>query len=294
MDKFKGVAALRKTIELVLQKLNMYQDTMNEISREELLEIMGNENLDLSWIASQESVNELARLVNILGSNLLENWDNLIQPEPIIDEIPDVFEYLIVGDKVHISALKVYNDDLGEYDDLVIKGKYKISDKVYTTIVGDGTDLARLINPNLRSITIADDVGCYKLPLVTSCEIDGVDYTNNNLQSIDFSGLALLEKPVFIPGNFRSLRSLTSLNLSFKDQWVCTSGISFSSCSKLTRLDLTHIDFSKCNSMTMGNMFSGCISLTEILVSRNEWPADLSMAYDMFKNCGVDHVTFVN
>ena len=48
VDKFKGVAALRKTIELVLQKLNMYQETMNEISREELLEIMGNNDLDLS------------------------------------------------------------------------------------------------------------------------------------------------------------------------------------------------------------------------------------------------------
>lgn len=42
MDSFTGLKALRKTIELVLQKLNMYQDKMNEISREELLEIMGN------------------------------------------------------------------------------------------------------------------------------------------------------------------------------------------------------------------------------------------------------------
>ena len=63
MDKFKGLKALRKTIELVLQKLNMYQDKMNEISREELLEIMANNDLDLSWIASQESVNELKGLI---------------------------------------------------------------------------------------------------------------------------------------------------------------------------------------------------------------------------------------
>ena len=80
MDKFKGVAALRKTIELVLQKLNMYQETMNEISREELLEIMGNNDLDLSWIASQESVDALRSEINncseqiIAVRKLLDPW----------------------------------------------------------------------------------------------------------------------------------------------------------------------------------------------------------------------------
>ena len=39
MSSLKLVDALRKTIELVLQKLNMVQDEMNELSREELLEI---------------------------------------------------------------------------------------------------------------------------------------------------------------------------------------------------------------------------------------------------------------
>ena len=51
MDAYLGIKSLRRTIELVLQKLNMVQDEMNELSREELIEIMGNNDLDLSWIA---------------------------------------------------------------------------------------------------------------------------------------------------------------------------------------------------------------------------------------------------
>ena len=67
----------------------------------------------------------------------------------------------------------------------------------------------------------------------------------------------------------------------------------FNSCSSLISLDLTLFDTR--NAMDIRRMFLNCTNLKEIKVSRSKWISSVDyVKEEVFKNCGVDHVTYVD
>jgi len=97
---------------------------------------------------------------------------------------------------------------------------------------------------------------------------------------------------------FSGCKSLTSLDLgSFNTSSVTNMSSMFSGCDSLTSLNLSSFDTS--NVTNMCSMFEDCEQLTSIVVS-SLWDTskasssvieDASGILNMFKNCGVDHVT---
>ena len=88
---------------------------------------------------------------------------------------------------------------------------------------------------------------------------------------------------------FGACSSLTSLNLSnFDTSNVTSMNAMFSNVSNLTELDLSSFDTSNVTNMTW--MFSGSTNLQNIYVGPN-WSIDGTDIYQMFNNCGTDHVT---
>ena len=360
MDAVTGINALKRTIELILQKLNMVQDEMNELSREELIEIMGNNDLDLSWIASQESVNELRKE---LLSAIKDMNDRMLNP----------FVGLTVG---YLSELNQFRHDIIN-DDIVITGKsasqsctdmsvkeayvgsdnkcHKTTIKTSIPIIGDqvvtvnvdkcvlfeGSSIVEAfskVNCGLREFKMVDNIssstvttlfgmfdGCYNLQsvIITDCDfsnitdmrllsgtlsslnvksmelsrntfgnvtsIDGVftkSLTDINLSNVKFPSLTSMD------GMFNGCANLTKLDMSGVD----TSNIQsmqqmFFGCSNITSLDLTSFDTRNVTNMTQ--MFAKCTNLKEILVSRDKFVIP-TQAAAMFKDCGVDHVTYVD
>ena len=87
---------------------------------------------------------------------------------------------------------------------------------------------------------------------------------------------------------FINCRSLTKLDLSnFDTSNVTNMSSMFAGCN-FTSLDLSNFDTN--NVTTMNWMFSGASNLQTIYVGPN-WSTDGTDIYQMFNNCGTDHVT---
>ena len=124
MSSLKLVDALRKTIELVLQKLNMVQDEMNELSREELLEITDEVN-----------------------PKPVEVGDNL-----------EIFDYTLNKSTkiINILGFKDIKNDMGRFNDVIIYPKYMVDGEIYSTQL---LNLGHaFVNPHLTSLVIKDGV----------------------------------------------------------------------------------------------------------------------------------------
>ena len=298
MDKFKGVAALRKTIELVLQKLNMYQDKMNEISREELLEIMGNENLDLSWIASQESVDALRSEIDDIKSIVNKiNKDTMKTIGTAADM--SIFENQIRGSYMEIYG-PVVTDPEGE---VTIYSQYigGSSNTAYSTkLTSYGTSGRNIHLTKCSSLTIQDSV---TLDSEDSDHgvIGYICANNTNLESVDIGNLIgytngsykyVNGKSYGMFGGCTKLKNVHIGYLKLTSAPLASAPRMFNDCTSLTKLDLTGLDLSALSRSPQG-MFENCTNLTEILVRRDRWYSG-EMDASNFINCGVDHVTYVD
>ena len=299
MDSFTGLKALRKKIELILQKLNMYQDKMNEISREELLEIMGNNDLDLSWIASQESVDalrseidEIKKMVNKINKDTMKTVGTAADIS--------IFEAVISGSYMTIYG-PVVTDPEGE---VTIYSQYigGSTNTAYSTkLTSGGTSNREIRLTKCSSLTIQDSV---TLPSDTRYDvIDEICNNNLNLVSVDIGNLI-----GYAGGNtWGRFTSSTTGNLNRYGMFSgCTklSNVSigymytqnavgmFDGCESLTSLDLTGLKIDA--NGKVDEMFYGCTNLKEILVSRSKFPESFKSSTDMFTGCGVDHVTYVD
>lgn len=283
-----GLKALRRTIELLLQKLNICQEQMNELNREELLEIMADNNLDLSWIASQESVDALKESIDRIGAALVPDWN---QPEVPSNNL-DILKYTLIDDskKIIISKIISHHDDLG-VDDLVFTGTYTIDGITYTTHIG-GIGTQSFVNPYIKTITIGEGVIIDKGCSFGRTYVDGANVFSTALTKIDMSA-AVMPKEVGSMDWCKGASALEQFLCAFTSvPKVTHAAFAFQGCSSLTSLDLTHMDFRPCENMI--SMFEDCTNLKEIRVGRTLWPTVLpESSSDMFKNCGVDHVTLV-
>lgn len=287
LDALVGLSALRKTIELVLQKLNMVQDEMNELSREELLEIMANENLDLSWIASQESVDairkevqNLSKIVNAINKNTMRTIG--------YSEDYSYFDY-----ECKSGSVLLYNTKNQPSGDLVIFPTYEVSGTKYSTKIGRryGSNQQILLS-NINSIYVQDGV-VFSGEYYTS-DLDVVlSFKSNTKIDTVHIGKVNCNKQKYWNEIFDGCTSLTNVIIeSFALTEVgSTAKYVFRNCRSLSSLDLSNVDLSMVTNAT--GMFQGCTNLKEILVSRNKWIPASCNTTDMFKDCGVDHVTYV-
>ncbi len=113
----------------------------------------------------------------------------------------------------------------------------------------------------------------------------------NSLTSLDVSNFDT-SQVTNMSSMFSACRSLTSLDVSkFDTSQVTDMEYMFSVCRNLTNLDLRSFDTSKITDFAF--MFERCSKLTEITVS-NKWVINSGAStYNMFNNCGTDHVTVV-
>ena len=299
MDSFTGLKALRKKIELILQKLNMYQETMNEISREELLEIMGNNDLDLSWIASQESVDALRMEIDSIKKMVNTINKSTMKTIGTAAELDSIFKGLISGSYMSVYG-PVVTDPEGE---VTIYSQYigGSSNTAYPTKLTSGGTSNRYIRlTKCSSLTIQDNV---TLPSDTRYDIiNEICRSNCNLVSVDIGNLI-----GYIGGNTLGRFTTSNGNLNRYGMFSgCTklSNVSigymytqnavgmFDGCESLTSLDLTGLKIDA--NGEVDEMFYGCTNLKEILVSRSKFPESFKSSTDMFTGCGVDHVTYVD
>ena len=244
MDKFKGLKALRKTIELVLQKLNMYQDKMNEISREELLEIMGNNDLDLSWIASQESVDALSIKIDNIQQDIADTNVTIGDLKILLNKALDMIEmvgskddptfggyevapeneidnwnYTVDGNNVTLTGYK------GSSTSVVIYDKYKVSEvyrktRITNIPINSSVTTLRICDKVINDIQTADDLLCYKSAL-TSIDF-GKSFSDKHFKSLNstFRGC----KPMTIKNMFNT-SEVTSMKYTFAEGTAGTSMI---------------------------------------------------------------------
>ena len=156
-------------------------------------------------------------------------------------------------------------------------------------------------------------------------KFDTSNVTNMNQMFATWDGVSQLKtinlssfktsKVTNMSGMFAGLTELTELDLSnFDTSSVTNMGQMFEGLSKITELDLSNFDTSNVTSMTamfhncsslkaldlsnfntkkvtsMVNMFLNTTNLQTIYVGPN-WSTDGTDIYDMFSNCGTDHVT---
>ena len=137
---------------------------------------------------------------------------------------------------------------------------------------------------------------------------------NRNLVTINFGQNFDTSKVTSMNSMFESCENLTKLNVSkFNTSNVINMSRMFINCRSLTKLDLSNFDTSNVTNMssmfagfnftsldlsnfdtnnvtTMNWMFSGASNLQTIYVGPN-WSTDGTDIYQMFNNCGTDHVT---
>ena len=288
MDAVTGINALKRTIELVLQKLNMVQDEMNELSREELIEIMGNNDLDLSWIASQESVNNIRDELNNMKLEVMKLNNQIVLNKNAVVADLAYFNYVISSGYLLVSGFKSIN--INDDSDIVLYGGYTVNNASYPTSIGSTSgDYTGHFSTICNSYTICPGVALYRnhdlydiIPTyVKHVKIIGSVETS----SYKITGIGA-------PPMGKNLVTLDLGNMSLSkvnDMSEC-----FRNLAKLESVKMTNLS---CSSKTsMARMFAGCTNLKEVLVSHTTWdklPASCDTT-DMFKDCGVDHVTYVD
>ena len=308
MDSFTGLKALRKTIELVLQKLNMYQDKMNEISREELLEIMGNNDLDLSWIASQESVDALRSEVNncseqiIAVRKLLDPWygfevgtfDDLNGWDYTFDETSKIVQMSKYdGTEEHVVMYDAYKNASGD----VYRTKF---------VRKSGYMFGNNAQSNIKSFRFCDkitvDVNNFSYAFKGTSQLSSVDFgtvfkgctitdigsmfEESGIESIDLSNVGF--------GNcdmgsaFCKAYNLTDVD--FEDRIIEVNmarimfGINTTDPTEMMHLKNIRLNIKSTEGCDMHHMFSGCADLEHIDVSK--WDTSNVTSFgSMFNHC---------
>jgi len=121
--------------------------------------------------------------------------------------------------------------------------------------------------------------------------IGGMFEKCSSLQRIDVSSFDT-KNLQFANSMFRLCTNLKSITFGrFDTSHVTYFQEMFYGCSELTVLDLTMFDTSK--KIYMNSMFFNCTKLVNILVS-DKWVTGDTGTYQMFGNCGTDHVTVVS
>ena len=144
--------------------------------------------------------------------------------------------------------------------------------------------------------------------------MDAMFAGDRNLISVKFGQNFDTSNVTNMNSMFESCESLTELDISkFNTSNVINMSRMFINCCSLTKLDLSNFDTSNVTNMssmfagcnftsldlsnfdtnnvtTMNWMFSGASNLQTIYVGPN-WSTDGTDIYQMFNNCGTDHVT---
>ena len=186
-----------------------------------------------------------------------------VGPESELGEYEnDLWNYVLDEDNkiIKFNTTPVKDDPF----DLVIYGAYEKDGKIYRTQIGRNVKIYRNTGngTDIKTITIKK----------------GIDWSNKTNFDKFFYGNAALT----------SIKGLENLDMSNKENF----SYMFYNCKSLTSLDLTSWDVS--NAIWMESMFEGCTNLKEIKVSRSKWVVNTTTIDNMFKNCGVSEVTYVD
>ena len=164
---------------------------------------------------------------------------------------------------------------------------YNYSTKLKTEYSSDTINLTKCKSLTIQDLVTIDDSG-YNPVFYNMC------IYNTRLESVDIGNIKCNSvKSTY--NMFNGCSNLTNVNI---DRLIFTEADStmsymFKGCKSLEKLDLTNVNTTKVTSMIQ--MFYGCTNLKEILVSRGKWViANGCNTTDMFKDCGVDHVTYVD
>lgn len=328
MRKFNGLRSIRRLIELILGRLAQKEEQLEEIERQLVLEMWnqgGNEDMDISWVASQESVNALQADVTAIKEDIggiKNSLTSVISKLDAIGPAVDPFYGYEVAPLGEISKWTYTLDDtnetvtlssyIGTDPEVVVYDAYTMDGgDIYRTIITpNSTDIANhLISANSRSIITSfricnntiDRVGTsFLFRDCTALEV--IDFGEN----FDASPLTSIARMFSECSSLRQIIGFEKLDLSnvtnlLNAFYDCTSleaiNLSALAGNAITSIDtafyncssLTSLDLSMIN--TSGctkfmNLFYGCSSLKSINLSGFDVSgAGYSNNYGMFEGC---------
>ena len=230
--------------------------------------------------------------------------------------------YILEGDNIILNGPKEIYENHIAYDRYIIDGKkYKTKIKYidntansklksikygnyidFSEFQGGNNSLKNMFNlcRNLVSIDFGKGFNTVINSYNNLSDTDGIAwmfYTCNNLKEIKGLEYWDISKFTKLDYLFANCRYITDETISRIKSWDISNIRSmigmFQGCSFLTSLDFTSFDTHNVTDMTL--MFCGCTNLKEIKVSRSKWVirADCNTS-NMFLDCGVDHVTYVD
>lgn len=245
MNNFTGLKGVRRILELLLKKLSSKETMLTEIEEEELRNMYNAQtgtDLDLSWIASQESVSNVdAKVEELKGLivDAIEKVDTAIAlcetNTSKIDELNDLI--VQIGSKndpsfggYHVAAVGVLMSDWeyvtdddnkivtlntykGEKTDVVVYDKYELDGLYYKTRLDK---IPTWQNTNITSIKIWDKI----INEVTS--LSEAFNNQRHITTIDFGK------------SFIGNESITSMHNTFTGCSVLDTVLNFPSSKNVT------------------------------------------------------------
>ena len=304
MKTFTGLKGIRRLIELILRKLSEKEEQLEEIEKSIVDEMWKNgggnmSDIDLSWVATQESVNEIKTEIAEIKATV----NALVTKVDAIGAATDPWYGYEVAPDGELANWEYTNDEeggtvsltkyKGTQENVVVYDAYRSGNKVFSTklkkISFDGTSKStmksfrvcdRVVEEFVKGTTTSDYPLYYAFSGCSVLEV--VDFGNN-------FDLGTAHNFEYMFNNCTNLHTILGL-----ENWdvsnIISMGYMFKNCSSLT--DLSGI--SKWNAPEIGtingltSMFEGCSSLTELDLSSatlgNSTYGSLNMTR-MFYNC---------
>ena len=264
MNNFIGLKGTKRLLELLLKRLSMKESTLTEIEEEELKRMYSAQTgteLDLSWIASQESVDSVDTKVNELK-------------DMINDAIVKVDQAISQGEMnaAEISAMNAKIDScmdmieqIGSKDDPSFGG-------YHVAPVGELSKWNYTLDDDKRIVTLTSlKSAASNVTVYDKYDLDGAYYRTRITNSTRFN----------VSGTFKIWNKVINE--------ITTLASMFSGCSSLTSVDFgTSFDGNVITSMN--KTFYNCTGLRGGNISNlpdTSKVTDMSHAFDGLGNSGV-------
>lgn len=318
IKKFLSVFDVRKILEYLENKLEEKEDKLEEMEVELMEQIwnIGGTEIDMSWCATQASVEEaIAKIDNLQSeittlkgdigvikedTNTMKGWMKeyiVPKPEPATGAELANWEYTLDEE----NSIITLNKYIGNQTNITVYSRYANEDKVYNTYIGNNTHdstspydnymfsgTAPLKYLKVETITFQEGINSSNVTNMKSMFMGCRNLTNiNGLEYLDTSNVTNMRHM------FNDCTALTSLDLSTFDTSNVTNMNSMFLNLPAIELDLTSFDTH--NVTDMKYMF-GQAYITKVTVSTSKFviPAGLSETDIFYRSKGCTSFTYVN
>ena len=318
IKKFLSVFDVRKILEYLENKLEEKEDKLEEMEVELMEQIwnIGGTEIDMSWCATQASVEEaIAKIDNLQSeittlkgdigvikedTNTMKSWMKeyiVPKPEPATAAELANWEYTLDEE----NSIITLNKYIGNQTNITVYSRYTKEDKVYNTYIGNNTNdstspydnymfsgTAAMKYLKVETITFQEGINSSNVTNMKSMFMGCRNLTNiNGLEYLDTSNVTNMRHM------FNDCTALTSLDLSTFDTSNVTNMNSMFLNLPAIELDLTSFDTH--NVTDMKYMF-GQAYITKVTVSTSKFviPAGLSETDIFYRSKGCTSFTYVN